>query len=312
MHWVAVGQQTSEKLKLAIGSAMPLPEELESEVRGREVASGLPKNVTLSSDELRDACAEPLRAIVEAVKATLERTPPELAADISTRGILLAGGGALLRGFDRLLACRDAAARRHRRLSAHLRRARRGPGARGVRGARAGRRPPDAAPLPRARAVRRSRAAKPLAREMTAFVTAAAGFLLAVLWFDLMFDVQVRRPDERERAVASMAAYYRRVTLEAYPMNRLVAAFMAAALAALVVQVADGEAPRWVSIASLGLTLAATTLAVGHTFRNGARLGSGRGTADERAELARLMLRDHVVCLAAITGVLVLQLGFAS
>ena len=147
---------------------------------------------------------------------------------------------------------------------------------------------------------------------MTAFVTAAAGFLLAVLWFDLMFDVQVRRPHDRERAVASMAAYYRRVTLEAYPMNRLVAVVMAAAVAALVAQVADGQAPRWVSIASLGLTLAATALAVGHTFRNGARLGSGRGTAAERGELARLMLRDHVVCLAAIVGVLALQLGFAS
>ena len=104
VHSVAIGQQTSEKLKLAIGSAMALPEELESEVRGRDVATGLPKNLTLSSVELRDACAEPLRAIVEAVKGTLERTPPELAADLSTRGILLAGGGALLRGFDRLLA----------------------------------------------------------------------------------------------------------------------------------------------------------------------------------------------------------------
>ena len=103
-HTVVVGQQTAEKLKLAIGSAMPLERELESEVRGRDVESGLPKSVLLSSEELRVACAEPLRAIVEAVRATLERTPPELAADISTRGILLAGGGALLREFDGLLA----------------------------------------------------------------------------------------------------------------------------------------------------------------------------------------------------------------
>ena len=102
-HGMVVGQQTAEKLKLAIGSAMPLDPELESEVRGRDVASGLPKTVPLSSAELRHACAEPLRAIVEAVKATLERTPPELASDISTRGILLAGGGALLRELDGLL-----------------------------------------------------------------------------------------------------------------------------------------------------------------------------------------------------------------
>jgi rod shape-determining protein MreB len=104
VHNVVVGQQTAEKLKLEIGSAAPLADELESEVRGRDVTTGLPKTVRLSSEELRLACAEPLRAIVEAVKATLERTPPELAADISTRGILLAGGGALLREFDVLLA----------------------------------------------------------------------------------------------------------------------------------------------------------------------------------------------------------------
>jgi rod shape-determining protein MreB len=106
VHTMVVGQQTAEKLKLAIGSAMPLPQELEGEVRGRDIESGLPKTIVLSSAELRTACAEPLRAIVEAVKATLERTPPELASDLATRGILLAGGGALLRGLDGLL--RDA------------------------------------------------------------------------------------------------------------------------------------------------------------------------------------------------------------
>jgi hypothetical protein len=146
---------------------------------------------------------------------------------------------------------------------------------------------------------------------MTAFVAAGAGFLLAVLWFDLMFDVQVRRADRREEAVASIAAYYRRVTIEAYPMNRLVAAVMLATLVALVVQVADGDAPRWASIASLMLALAAIALAVGHTFRTGARLGAGRGGLAEQAALARLMLRDHLACLAAIVALLVLQLGFA-
>jgi hypothetical protein len=143
---------------------------------------------------------------------------------------------------------------------------------------------------------------------VTAFVTAGAGFLLAVLWFDLMFDVQVRRGEE---GVASIAAYYRRVTLEAYPMNRLVAVVMLGTLAALVVQLVEGEAPRWAATASLALALGAIGLALGHTFRTGARLGSGRDTPAQQVVLARLMLRDHLVCLAAIAAVLVVQLGFA-
>jgi len=105
-HSIVVGQQTAEKLKLALGSALPLAEELEGGVRGRDIESGLPKEVILSSADLRVACAEPLRQIVQAVTETLERTPPELAADISSSGILLAGGGALLRELDGLL--RDA------------------------------------------------------------------------------------------------------------------------------------------------------------------------------------------------------------
>jgi hypothetical protein len=146
---------------------------------------------------------------------------------------------------------------------------------------------------------------------VTAFVTAGAGFLLAVLWFDLMFDVQVRRAERREEGIASIAAYYRRVTLEAYPMNRLVAVMMVGTLAGLVVQVVDGDAPRWASIASLALTLGAMGLAMGHTFGTGARLGTGRGAPDEQRRLAGLMLRDHLICLGAIVAVLVLQLGFA-
>ena len=142
-------------------------------------------------------------------------------------------------------------------------------------------------------------------------MTAGAGFLLAVLWFDLMFDVQVRRAERLEEGVSSIAAYYRRVTVEAYPMNRLVAVVMVGTLAALIAQVADGDAPRWASVTSLALALGAIGLAAGHTFRNGARLGAGRGTPDEQAALARLMLRDHVLCLVAIVAVLVLQLGFA-
>jgi rod shape-determining protein MreB len=106
VHTMAIGQQTAEDIKLGVGSAMALEPELEGEVRGRDLVSGLPKTVRLTSKEMRAACAEPLGAIVEAVKSTLERTPPELAADLADRGILLAGGGTLLRAFDELL--RDA------------------------------------------------------------------------------------------------------------------------------------------------------------------------------------------------------------
>jgi rod shape-determining protein MreB len=100
---LAIGQQTAEDVKLAIGSAVPLQDELETEIRGRDVVAGLPKSVTLTSQEVRAALEEPLQAIVEAVKQTLERTPPELASDIAERGMQLAGGGSLLRGFDERL-----------------------------------------------------------------------------------------------------------------------------------------------------------------------------------------------------------------
>jgi rod shape-determining protein MreB len=102
-HTMAIGEQAAEGLKLDVGSAVELDPELEAEVRGRDLVTGLPKLVRLSSAELRLAYAEPLRAIVDAVKETLERTPPELAADLAERGIVMAGGGALLRGFDALI-----------------------------------------------------------------------------------------------------------------------------------------------------------------------------------------------------------------
>jgi rod shape-determining protein MreB len=103
-HRVAIGQQTAEEIKLEIGSAIALEAELETEVRSRDLISGIPKTVRLSSTEVRAACAEQLRAIVDTVKDTLEQTPPELAADVAKRGIVVAGGGALLRGLDALLA----------------------------------------------------------------------------------------------------------------------------------------------------------------------------------------------------------------
>ena len=146
---------------------------------------------------------------------------------------------------------------------------------------------------------------------MTLVATAGAGFLLAVLWFDLMFDVQVlRRKEPGPEALASISGYYRRVTIEARPMNRLVALVMLATLTALALQVTDDDVPRWVSVPSLALTAAATGLAAAHTFANGVRLGTGGGSQEDSARLARLMLRDHLFCLAAIVTVLALQIGF--
>ncbi len=98
-----IGERTSEDIKIKIGSAYPQKDEQSIEVRGRDLVSGLPRTVRMTSTEIREAMAEPIAAIVEAVKMTLERTPPELAADIVDRGIIMAGGGSLLRGLDRLL-----------------------------------------------------------------------------------------------------------------------------------------------------------------------------------------------------------------
>lgn len=100
---LAIGDRTAEQTKISIGSAVPLEEELHVEIKGRDLVSGLPKSAVIYSDEIRMAIAEPLNAIVEAVKLTLEATPPELAADAMNNGIMLAGGGALLRGLDELI-----------------------------------------------------------------------------------------------------------------------------------------------------------------------------------------------------------------
>ena len=99
-----VGERTAEEIKIAIGSAFPLNEELEMQVKGRDQVMGLPKIITITSEEIRESLREPVSAIVDAVRVTLERTPPELSADIVDRGVVLAGGGALLRGLDQLLA----------------------------------------------------------------------------------------------------------------------------------------------------------------------------------------------------------------
>ncbi len=99
-----VGERTAEEIKIAIGSAYPLKEELEMQVKGRDQVMGLPKVITITSEEIRESLREPVSAIVDAVRVTLERTPPELSADIVDRGVVVAGGGALLRGLDQLLA----------------------------------------------------------------------------------------------------------------------------------------------------------------------------------------------------------------
>jgi len=99
-----LGERTAEQIKMAIGSAFPYAEEPAAEVRGRDLVSGLPKTIVLSSPEIREAIEEPIQQTVDAVKYTLDKTPPELSADIIERGIVLTGGGALLHGIDERLA----------------------------------------------------------------------------------------------------------------------------------------------------------------------------------------------------------------
>ena len=99
-----IGSETAEAAKIAAGSAWPLSEKIETDVAGRDRITGLLRRTTLDSDEVRSAIAQPLDTIVDTVRRTLEATPPELAADVASRGIVVAGGGALLRGIDRLLS----------------------------------------------------------------------------------------------------------------------------------------------------------------------------------------------------------------
>jgi len=99
-----VGERTAEDIKVNLGSVFPLKDEMEMQVKGRDQVMGLPKILTITSEEIRESLKEPASAIVDAVRVTLERTPPELSADIVDRGVVLAGGGALLRGLDQLLA----------------------------------------------------------------------------------------------------------------------------------------------------------------------------------------------------------------
>jgi rod shape-determining protein MreB len=98
-----IGERTAEEIKIKIGSAYPMEKEVAMEVKGRDLVAGLPKTLTITSQEVREALLEPISTIVESVRVTLERCPPELSADLVDRGLVLAGGGALLRGLDKLL-----------------------------------------------------------------------------------------------------------------------------------------------------------------------------------------------------------------
>lgn len=99
-----IGERTAEEIKIRIGSAYPLEEEMTLEVKGRDILAGLPKTITVTSEEIREALSETVASILDAIRIALERTPPEISADLIDRGLILAGGGALLRGLDKIIA----------------------------------------------------------------------------------------------------------------------------------------------------------------------------------------------------------------
>jgi rod shape-determining protein MreB len=103
-HGLLIGPQTAEQVKIEIGSAIKLENELKMSISGRDFTTGLPRKVEITSQEVRDAMSKPVSEIINAIRAVLERTPPELAADIVHQGIVLAGGGALLRGIDKAVS----------------------------------------------------------------------------------------------------------------------------------------------------------------------------------------------------------------
>jgi hypothetical protein len=149
---------------------------------------------------------------------------------------------------------------------------------------------------------------------VSAFVTAGGGFLLAVLWFDLMFDVQVLAHPEGslpEGVLASIAGYYARVTTAASPMNRLITLDMLGTLAAIVVEIARGEPRQWVAWISLALALPPIVLAAVRIVPRAVRLGRRVDPPQRQSALAREIFRQHVLCAAMIAALLVLQLSFA-
>ena len=147
---------------------------------------------------------------------------------------------------------------------------------------------------------------------MTALLAACAAFLLAVLWFDLMFDVQVLRHRGTsvlpEATLASIAAYYRRVTTDAHPMGRLVGAVMLVAVAVAVERLVRGPAPLAVRLGAVVLVAAPTLLAAGRVVPNAVRLARRTDPAPVQGALARSICRDHFVCLGCIAALLALVL----
>jgi hypothetical protein len=146
---------------------------------------------------------------------------------------------------------------------------------------------------------------------MNAFASSGAGFLLAVLWFDLMFDVQTRKsvanplPSE---VLASISAYYRRVTTDAYPMNRLVALVMLLTIAVICAEIACGEYAWWIAWGSLLLAGSGFVPTMMRTVPNARRLGAATDTPEEQTRLARAVCRDHMFSFARMSAVLLLQL----
>jgi hypothetical protein len=149
---------------------------------------------------------------------------------------------------------------------------------------------------------------------VTPFVTAGAAFLFAVLWFDLMFDVQVLRHgggDLPEPVLASIAGYYRRVTTAARPMNRLIALVMLATIVSVVLQLVRDDAPAGAGWLSLVLVVSAVGLAGARTVPAAVRLGTRTDPIETQSRSARAICRDHLYCLSAIASVLIVQLAFA-
>jgi hypothetical protein len=150
---------------------------------------------------------------------------------------------------------------------------------------------------------------------MSAFVTAGGGFLLAVLWFDLMFDVQTLGQHDAEIAeqgLSSIAGYYARVTTAARPMNRLIAVVMLATLAAIVVEIAGGSGvPSAAAWASLALAAAPILLVAARTVPAAVRLGTRADAPERQSALARAIFREHVFCFGSIATLLVVQLACA-
>ena len=147
---------------------------------------------------------------------------------------------------------------------------------------------------------------------MHACAAAGAAFLIAVLWFDLMFDVQTRKhaadslPSD---VLTSISAYYRRVTIEAWPMNRLIALVMVLTLAAIVAEIVQSAGRSLIAWISLACAASAIGLARTRTVPNAMRLGRAADSSEKQTGLARAIYRDHLYCLAAIMLALVLQLG---